>query len=46
MAEGYLGAGVKKRGKSAVRTTQPTSWKLGTNFSLLSLKINAPKPLP
>lgn len=35
MAEGYLGAGVKKREKSAVSTTQSTTWKLGINFLLL-----------
>lgn len=34
---GHLGAGVEKRGK-VNSTTQPTSWKLGTNFLLLSWK--------
>lgn len=46
MAEGYVGAGVKKKGKSAVSSTQTKSQKLGTNFLLLSLKRNISKSLP
>lgn len=43
---GYLEAGVKERGTLAVSTTQPTTWKLGTKFLLLSLKRNVSKALP